>query len=169
MVGKPQPQIDCRSVCLQGGPSSHGIQFVDMKLKVLLQYTILILKRNSYFNVNKRLSSTRLATLYEWKPTTQTRSPGGISNPFLDFFLSRIDDERCRGLIGSCKTAELFRDAKGWIRQCLKSTSNWQADIAKPRGNNLPTPLRFVYVITPRRDCLRCSLHAYHRVVVASR
>ena len=51
---------------IQGGPSGHGIQFVDIKLKVLPQYELLILKRNSYVNVNvnKRLSSTRWTTLY---------------------------------------------------------------------------------------------------------
>ena len=40
-----------------------GILFVDIKLKVPLQYKILSLKHNSYFNINKRLSATRWATL----------------------------------------------------------------------------------------------------------
>ena len=38
---------------LQGGPSARGIQFVDIKLKVPPQYELLLLNRNSYFNVNK--------------------------------------------------------------------------------------------------------------------
>ena len=49
---------------LQGSPSGRGILFVDMKLKVPPQYKLLILKRNSFFKVNKKLSSTRWATLY---------------------------------------------------------------------------------------------------------
>ena len=49
---------------LQGGSSGRGIQFVDMKLKVLLQCKRLILKRNCYCNVNKMLSLTSLTTLY---------------------------------------------------------------------------------------------------------
>ena len=48
-------------VCtIQGGPSGRGIQYVDIKLKVPPQYKLLILKRNSYFNVNKRLSSSNV-------------------------------------------------------------------------------------------------------------
>ena len=46
---------------LHGGPSGLGMQFVDIKLKVLLEYKLLILKHNSYSNVNKRLSVTRWA------------------------------------------------------------------------------------------------------------
>ena len=38
--------------------------FVDIKFKVLQLYKLLILKRNSYCNVNKRLSFTRWTTLY---------------------------------------------------------------------------------------------------------
>ena len=38
--------------------------FVDIKFKVPSQYKLLILKRNSQFEVNKRLSATRWATLY---------------------------------------------------------------------------------------------------------
>ena len=49
---------------VQRGPSGCGIQFVDIKLKVLMQCKLPILKRNSYFKVNKRLSSARWATLY---------------------------------------------------------------------------------------------------------
>ena len=49
---------------VQGGPSGRGIQFVDIKFKVLRQYELLMLKRKSYFNVNKSLSATRWTTLY---------------------------------------------------------------------------------------------------------
>ena len=49
---------------IQGGPSGRGILFVDIKLKVQPQYKLIILERNSFFEVNKRLSSTRWATLY---------------------------------------------------------------------------------------------------------
>ena len=49
---------------LQGGPSGRGTMFVDIKFKVPPQYELLILKHNSYCNVNERLSSTRWTTLY---------------------------------------------------------------------------------------------------------
>ena len=45
---------------LQGGPSGRGTMLVNINLKVLL----LTLKRNSYFNVNKRLPLNRCTTLY---------------------------------------------------------------------------------------------------------
>ena len=48
----------------KGVPSGCGTLFVDVKLKVLPLYKFLILKRNSYCNVNKRVSSTRWTTLY---------------------------------------------------------------------------------------------------------
>ena len=48
---------------LQGGPSGRGTLFVDITIKVLLHYKPLILKLNSYLNVNKSLSSTRWTTL----------------------------------------------------------------------------------------------------------
>ena len=48
---------------IQGGPSGHGKQFVDIKFKVPPKYKLLILKRKSYFNVNKSMSVTRWATL----------------------------------------------------------------------------------------------------------
>ena len=48
---------------VQGGPSVRGRLFVDIKLKVPSQYELLMLKCNSYFNVNKRLTSTRWTTL----------------------------------------------------------------------------------------------------------
>ena len=38
--------------------------FVDIKFKVPQQYKVLTPKCNSYFNVNKRCSSTRWTTLY---------------------------------------------------------------------------------------------------------
>ena len=44
---------------VQGGPSGCRTLFVDIKLKVLPLYELLMLKSNSYFNVNKRLSATR--------------------------------------------------------------------------------------------------------------
>ena len=56
-----QPLI---SIYVQGGPSGRGMQSVDIKLKVPLEYKLLIRKCNSYLNVNKRLSVTRWATLY---------------------------------------------------------------------------------------------------------
>ena len=42
----------------------RGMQFVDIQLKVPPWFKLLILKRNSYFNVNKRLSATKWTTLY---------------------------------------------------------------------------------------------------------
>ena len=55
------------SLTIQGGPSGRGTQFVDIKLKLMPQYKLLILNRNSYFNVSKRLSSTRRTTLYMYR------------------------------------------------------------------------------------------------------
>ena len=49
---------------VQGGPSGHGVQFVDIKLTVPPLYTLLIRKRNYYVNVNKSLSLTRWTTLH---------------------------------------------------------------------------------------------------------
>ena len=49
--------------------TGRGIQFDDIKLKVPSEYKRLILKRNSYLNVNKSLSSTRWATLYTKQDT----------------------------------------------------------------------------------------------------
>ena len=49
------------------GPCGRGTLFVDIKLKVPPQYTLLMLKRNSYFNVNKRMSTTRWTTMYLFK------------------------------------------------------------------------------------------------------
>ena len=37
--------------------------FVDIELKFQPQYKLLVLKQNSYFKVNKRLSSTRWTAL----------------------------------------------------------------------------------------------------------
>ena len=53
-----------------GDPSGHGTQFADIKWKVLPKNKLLTLKRNSYFYVNKSLSSTRWATLYLWRDVT---------------------------------------------------------------------------------------------------
>ena len=52
-----------RRNAVQGGPYGLGTLFADIKLKVPLQNILLILKHNCYFNVNKRLSTTRLTTL----------------------------------------------------------------------------------------------------------
>ena len=49
---------------VQSGPSGRGTQFVDIKLQVPPQYKLFIQKRNSSSNVHKRLSLTRLTTLY---------------------------------------------------------------------------------------------------------
>ena len=57
---------------MEGDPSERGRLFVDMKLKVSPLYTLLILKRNSYFNVNKRLSATRWAYLYKFDILTES-------------------------------------------------------------------------------------------------
>ena len=51
---------------LQGGPSGRGTQFADIKIK----YELLIVKLNSYLNVNTSLTPTR------W--TTMCRSPEEI-------------------------------------------------------------------------------------------
>ena len=42
---------------VQRGPSGRGTQFVDIKFKLSLQYTLLILDIYYYFKVNKSLSS----------------------------------------------------------------------------------------------------------------
>ena len=53
---------------VQGGPSGRGILFVDIKLKVLPHYELLLLQNATLFSkVTKRLSSTRWATLYTRK------------------------------------------------------------------------------------------------------
>ena len=57
----PDPEI-------QGGPSGRRALFADIEFKVLTQYKLLILKRNSSFNVNKRLTSTGRTTLYRVRP-----------------------------------------------------------------------------------------------------
>ena len=49
---------------IQGGLCGLGMQFVDIQLKALPQYKFFILKHNSNFNVNKRLSLPRWTTLY---------------------------------------------------------------------------------------------------------
>ena len=41
------------------------MQFVNIKWKVPPEYKLLILKQNSYSNVNKNLSATGWASLYE--------------------------------------------------------------------------------------------------------
>ena len=51
-------------IILQGNPSGRGTLFAVIKIKVLPQYKFLLLKWNSYFNVNKRLSSTRWTIPY---------------------------------------------------------------------------------------------------------
>ena len=58
-----QRRIYALGLKLQGGPSGRGMQFVDIQLNVPPQYHLFILKRNSNFNVNKGLSSTRWTTL----------------------------------------------------------------------------------------------------------
>ena len=40
---------------VQGGPSGCRTLFVDIKLKVLPLYELLMLKSNSYYNVNKEV------------------------------------------------------------------------------------------------------------------
>ena len=42
---------------VQRGPSGRGTQFVDIKFKLSLQYTLLTLDIYYYFKVNKSLSS----------------------------------------------------------------------------------------------------------------
>ena len=65
--GTPKIQVNPTQVLGQmnnpvhGGPSGRGTLFVDIKLKVPPQYKLILL--NSYFNVNKSLSSTRWTTL----------------------------------------------------------------------------------------------------------
>ena len=49
------------AVKVQGGPSGHRTQLIYIKLKVPPQHKLLILKCNSYFNVN--MSLTRWTTL----------------------------------------------------------------------------------------------------------
>ena len=49
---------------IQGGPSGRGQSFVDIEIRVALQYKKFILKRNFQFHVNKLYSATRWATLY---------------------------------------------------------------------------------------------------------
>ena len=53
-------KVEVKFFALQGGSSGR----VDIQLKVLPDYKLLILKRNFYFNVNRSLSATRWATLY---------------------------------------------------------------------------------------------------------
>ena len=60
----PQPISEHRLLCIQGGPSGRRTLFVGIKLKVPLQFKFLILKRNSFFNDNIRLSLTGWTTLY---------------------------------------------------------------------------------------------------------
>ena len=52
---------------IQGVPSGCGMQFVYVKLKDPLDYKLLILMCNYYYNVNKSLSSTRWTPLAENK------------------------------------------------------------------------------------------------------
>ena len=49
-------------LALQGGLSGRGKLLVDIEIKVPPQFKLLILKRNSYFKVNKSLTSTEWAT-----------------------------------------------------------------------------------------------------------
>ena len=60
---------------IQGGPSGRGILFVDIKLKVPPRYKFQILKCNSFLKVNKKLSSTRCATLYFGAKKVVNRNP----------------------------------------------------------------------------------------------
>ena len=53
-------KVEVKFFALQGGSSGR----VDIQLKVLPDYKLLILKRNFYFNINRSLSATRWATLY---------------------------------------------------------------------------------------------------------
>ena len=48
-------------------PFGRRKQFVDIQLKVLSQYKLIILKRNSNCNVNKSMTSTRWATMYSMR------------------------------------------------------------------------------------------------------
>ena len=64
-----------------GGPSGRGTLFIDIKFRVLTLYKLLILKRNSQFEVNKRLSMTRWATLYCFAP--RSRAYDVVSYPKL--------------------------------------------------------------------------------------
>ena len=50
------------SAGVQGGPSGCRTQLVDIKFIVPSQFKLIILKRNSYCNVNKSLSSNRWNT-----------------------------------------------------------------------------------------------------------
>ena len=49
---------------IQGGPSGRGQSFVDIEIRVALQYKKFILQRNFQLYVNKLYSATRWATLY---------------------------------------------------------------------------------------------------------
>ena len=49
---------------IQGGPSGRGAMFVDIKFKVPSQYKLL--KRNSQFEINKRLSARRIRQSRTW-------------------------------------------------------------------------------------------------------
>ena len=51
---------------IQGDPSGSSQPPVDIKWKVAFQYMLLIQKCNFCFNVNRRLGTTRLVTLYKY-------------------------------------------------------------------------------------------------------
>ena len=60
------PEIVSYHIYVQGGTSgcSTVCWDVDIKLKVPQQYGLFVLKRNSYFKVNKRLLATKWTTLH---------------------------------------------------------------------------------------------------------
>ena len=64
---------------IQGGPSGHGTQFFDIKLKVMPQYKLLVLKCYPYCNANKSLYSTRWTTLYNISNSWPAHEGGGAS------------------------------------------------------------------------------------------
>ena len=66
--------------CIQGGPSGCTLCFVDVKTKVPSQYSLIILKRNSQFYVNKMWCTTLMdhpvSAIYLSKiPMTVVRNP----------------------------------------------------------------------------------------------